>query len=161
MRERGITVLEMLVVVSLIGLMAAISFPSVASGLDSIRLATAADDVASTFSSALNYAERRQTAVEIAIDGGKGELRVASARPGLSRVSKLSDGVRVVEPGIRTFYVFPGGAVPRIEVQLINARGARRLVRLDPISGVAEVTRIEGPLRRETAVEAEEFEVEP
>jgi hypothetical protein len=33
--------------------------------------------------------------------------------------------------------------VPRLEIGLGNARNARRIVRLDPITGVASVERVE------------------
>ena len=40
--RQGVTLLEMLIVVALIGLLAGISFPSVSAGLETLRLASAA-----------------------------------------------------------------------------------------------------------------------
>jgi len=39
--RRGVTLLEMLIVVALIGLLAGITFPAVTSGIDSLRLNSA------------------------------------------------------------------------------------------------------------------------
>jgi len=38
LRSRGVTIVEMLIVVTIIGLIAGISFPAVTSGIDSLRL---------------------------------------------------------------------------------------------------------------------------
>ena len=42
--SRGITLMEMLVVVAIIGLIVAVSAPSISAGLDSVRITTTADD---------------------------------------------------------------------------------------------------------------------
>jgi hypothetical protein len=62
----------------------------------------------------------------------------------------MPDGVRilgvlpplVVETGQpRRFIVYPGGTVPRFGVELANRKGARRIVRIDPITGIPQVER--------------------
>jgi hypothetical protein len=42
----------------------------------------------------------------------------------------------------RIFSVYAGGTVPRIGLELANRRGARRLVRVDPTTGVAQVEQL-------------------
>src|SRR5258708_6396905 len=42
----GVTLMEMMVVMAIIGLITAISAPSISAGLDSIRMATASDSIA-------------------------------------------------------------------------------------------------------------------
>ena len=66
LRYQGVTIVEMLIVVTIIGLIAGISFPAVTSGIDSLRLASASDSLASFLNGAMNRAERRQDVVEIA-----------------------------------------------------------------------------------------------
>jgi hypothetical protein len=60
----------------------------------------------------------------------------------------LPDGVTIlrvhpVHPGIeepsRSFYVYPGGTIPRIGVEIANRRGNRRIVRIDPMTGVPQI----------------------
>ncbi|MEK7404908.1 MAG: prepilin-type N-terminal cleavage/methylation domain-containing protein [Acidobacteriota bacterium] len=140
----GITLVEMLIVVAIVGLLAGITFPSVSAGLDSLRLTTAGDSLVSLFNAALNRAERRQQVVEVAISRNLVTLR--STEPGFSRALELPDGVSItaIHPeGQQRFLLFPGGSVPRVAVELSNRRGARRLVSLNPITGVPQVERIE------------------
>ena len=75
-----------------------------------------------------------------------------STEPGFQRSLVLPDGVLIVgvhpvpvegfNEARRVFYVYPGGTIPRIGVELANRRGARRLVRVDPTTGVAEIERL-------------------
>jgi hypothetical protein len=139
----------MLVVVGLISLMVGISFPALSAGIDSLRLSTAADSVASFLNSALNRAERRQEVMEIAVSRGDNKLVLQSAEPGSERTLALPDGVTVARvvpelPGdeldpTRRFLLYPGGVAPRIGIEIGNRRGARRLVMVDPITGVPQV----------------------
>ena len=46
-RTRGVTLIEMLVVITIASLLVGISFPAVTSGLDSLRLNAAANDIVS------------------------------------------------------------------------------------------------------------------
>lgn len=148
--EQGVTLIEMLIVVSLIALLVGITFPSISSGIDSIRLASAADSVAAFLNSGLSRAERLQEVVEIEIRPGQGRLTMRSSRPGFEKTLELPAGVTVrrVLPEIlgrpqapRRVLLFPGGTVPRISVELVNSRGGLRTVRIDPITGVPEIQR--------------------
>jgi len=148
--RRGVTLIEMMIVMMLLSLMVALTFPAVTSGLDSLRLSSAADSVASALNVAVNRAERRQGAVEILIDASRNTITLASAEPGFRRLVELPEQVRIQailpeqttsEFGPRQFLVFPGGTVPRIGVMLENRRGARTLVRVDPISGAPQMER--------------------
>jgi len=147
-----VTLLEMLIVVVLIGLLVGISFPAVSAGVDTLRLASAGDGVASLIGGALNRADRRQQAVEIAIDLRESVVVARSIGPGLgfNRRLQMPAGVRianVLPPPVvesdepRRFVVYPGGAPPRLAVELVNAKGARRVVQVDPVTGVPRVER--------------------
>jgi prepilin-type N-terminal cleavage/methylation domain-containing protein len=150
-RESGVTLVEMMAVVAIIGLIAAISFPAVGAGLESIRLASATDSMVAFINSGLNRAERRQQGVEIAISVPEHSLTMLSTEPGFSRSITLPEGVTIVrvhpplpegsEEPVRKFYLFPAGAVPRIGIEIANRRGARRIVRVDPTTGVAMIER--------------------
>lgn len=147
----GVTLLEMLIVLGLIGLLVGISFPSVSSGVDTLRLMSASDSLASFLNGALTRAERRQQAVEITIDPSENVVLMRSTEPGFERRLQMPTGVRIVnvlpppigEPGRpRRFVSYPGGTVPRFGVELVNSRGARRILRIDPITSVAQVERV-------------------
>ena len=150
--SRGVTLIEMLIVVALLGLLVGITFPSVTAGIDSLRIASAANSVVSFLNGALNRAERLQEVVEIEITPGASRLVLRSTRPGFERELELPDGVTVRSvlpenrsaPGQpRHILVFPGGTVPRIGVDLVNHRGTRRIVRVDPATGAPQIERPE------------------
>jgi hypothetical protein len=143
----------MLMVVFIISLMVGIAFPAISSGVDSLRLRGAGEEAATLLSAAMNRAERRRIAVEIAVFPEENSMVLTSVEPGYRKVYRPGDGITIagVVPRLpsadprqpRRFLVFPGGSVPRVGVLLTNARGTRRLVRLDPITGVAESRMLE------------------
>lgn len=147
--ERGVTLIEMLVVVSIVAVMVAIMFPSVTTGLDSIRLASAADNVAAFMNSAVNRAERRQVLLEFSVSVPENALYYRHV-PDFEKRYELPDGIRIdavlpevpyEEPGARRFQLYPGGAPPRIGVRIVSPHGARRIVSLDPVTGVPIIER--------------------
>jgi prepilin-type N-terminal cleavage/methylation domain-containing protein len=147
----GVTLLEMLIVVALIGTLAAISYPSVSSGLDSVRIASSSDNVATFLNSAVNRAERRQVPVEVTIAPKENRLTMTSTEAGFQRTLQLPDGIlleavlplqgssaeEAAEP--RHLMLMPGGTVPGVGIQLGNRHGAHRVVRLDPMTGFPRV----------------------
>jgi prepilin-type N-terminal cleavage/methylation domain-containing protein len=148
----GVTLIEMLVVVAIIGLLAGITFPSVASGIETMRLNQASNDVVAFFNDALIRAGRRELAVEITIS--KTERTLAMASPGARGETKieLPQGVNIVhvlpEPQEETnqprrFMVYPGGTPPRIGVEISNSRNVHRIVSVDPITGVPRIEKLE------------------
>lgn len=149
--QSGLTLIEMLIVVGIIGVMAGIAFPSITAGIDSLRIRSASDEIVSTFNSAMNRADRRQIAIEIIVDRAGNRLLFASADPGYRREVTMPEGVTIerVLPLIpnldetlpRQFLIHPGGTVPNIGLELKNRRNARLIVSVDPITGGAQVVR--------------------
>ena len=140
----------MMVVVSIIAVMVGIMFPSVTSGLESIRLASAADSAATFFASAVNLAERRQVLVELTVSKSENAIYLRYP-PDFQRRYELPDGLAIhaVLPevpgdpmGPRRFLLYPGGAAPRIGIRIGNQKGAERIVTVDPITGVPVVERV-------------------
>jgi type II secretory pathway pseudopilin PulG len=150
--EAGVTLVELVVVVALISLIIGISFPAISSGVDSLRLNAATNSVVSFFNTGLSRAERRQQVVEITVSKLENTLSMRSTDPGFSRRLEMPEGVSIthVLPELpqnpdapRTFFLYPGGTVPRFGVALVNRRNVEKIVRVDPITGVPQVERAE------------------
>jgi len=141
----------MIVVVAIIGLMVGIALPSIAAGIDSVRLATATTSVAGFLNAAVTRAERRQQAMEMVISPKDSTMTLYSSEAGYSRELKLeSVRIEAVLPeipddaeGVRHVLLVPGSTVPGIGIQLGNRRGAHRIVRLDPMTGFPHVESVD------------------
>ena len=144
--ERGVTLIEALIVVALIAMVAGLSYPSVSSGLDTLRLRSASDSIVSFLNIALDRAGRRQQAVEVIVSPRENLLLSRTADLGFSRRLDLPPQLRIVSvqpasPAIldpqepRRFLLYPGGSVPRIGIEIATSQGRRRLVRVDPVTG--------------------------
>ncbi len=149
-RRRGVTLIEMLVVMAIIAIIGAIMFPSATSGIDSIRLASAADSTAAFLSAAVNRAERRQVMIELTADKLANRL-VVRALPSFESAYELPDGITIAQilPALpqgdpsapRRFLLFPGAAPPRLGVRIVNRRGGARIISLDPVTGIPQIER--------------------
>lgn len=150
MNERGVTLIEMLVVVMIIAVMVAISTPSVSAGIDAVRLATATSSAAAFLNAASTHAERRERPVELVITAKK--LAFISTDPGSRHEMSVPDGI-VMEPisaqqsedveGESRWLFMPGGAVPSVSIKLSNQHGGARTVTLDPMTGFPRVERVQ------------------
>lgn len=146
--ERGVTLLELLIVVTLIALIAGISFPSISSGLDSLRLRSASDSIITLLNTALDRADRRQQAVEITILPTENAIIARSADLGFTKRVDILDPIHIsaVLPAppeadpqqTRRFLIYPGGTVPSIGIEIENRGGSKRIIHVDPITGVPE-----------------------
>ena len=93
--ERGITLIEMMIVTLLIALMAGISFPAVSAGLESMRLNSAARGISSLLNAGMNRAERREEVVEFLVAPAENKVRARSLSGAFDRQLTLSGGVTI------------------------------------------------------------------
>jgi type II secretory pathway pseudopilin PulG len=139
----------MLVVVGIVALMAGLAFPSFTSGLDGLRLRSASDTVASAINVAVNTADRRQVAVQLAFELRNNRIVLRAEDSRRDHIFEIPSGIRIqrilpalfMEDAQRDRYILihPNGAPPQLIVELANARGSSRLIKLDPITGNAQV----------------------
>jgi len=152
--RRGVTLMELMVVLAIISLIVALSFPSTIAGLENVRLASAARSLAAFMSAAVNRAERRQQAMELTIAIKENAIMLRPADASFAKKLDLPQGIVVQavlpppdvpsdEP--RRFLFLPGGAPPRMAIEIANPHGARRIVRLNPITGVSDIEQPESP----------------
>ncbi len=132
-------------------MIAAVSFPAIGAGLDTLRLRSASDSIVSFLNIALDHADRRQQAVEVVISPRENILLSRTADLGFSRRLDLPAQVRIVavQPALptiidplqpRRFLLYPGGSVPGIGIEISTLYGRRRLVSVDPVTGSPQST---------------------
>src|SRR4051812_42993747 len=80
--RRGVTLLEMLIVVAIIAAIVSVSFPALTSGLAGVRLTSASGSVASFLTSALNNVERNERAAALVISPHENSLSLFTASSG-------------------------------------------------------------------------------
>ncbi len=144
--RRGVTLIEMMVVVAIIGIMIAITLPSATAGLDSVRLTSATGEVAAFLNAASNLSQRRQEPVEITISPNG----MTMSGGGADRRMKLPDGIVMSSGGGQEsnsidrettgrIVLMPGAPAPATAIELTNQHGVKRIVRLDPMTGFPRV----------------------
>ena len=138
-RKRGVTLIELMVVLAIIGLLVAVTLPAATNGLSSIRLKGATNDVATFINSALNRAERHEQVMEIIVDPKENRMILDSTEPGYIRTLEMPRGVNIGGENPTRILLMPGSAPPRIAIDLFSDHGAHRIVKLDPVTGVPEV----------------------
>ncbi|MDQ1469285.1 MAG: hypothetical protein QOJ99_765 [Bryobacterales bacterium] len=130
--------------VAIIAAIVSVSFPALTAGLAGVRLSSASGSVASFLTSALNNVDRREQAAAVLISPADNMLSVFTAASGDKPSTKLAmpAGVTIEGDEPRRFLLFPGGACPRIVVILKNEKGARRSIRIDPVTAVPKIERL-------------------
>ncbi|HEX4134245.1 MAG TPA: prepilin-type N-terminal cleavage/methylation domain-containing protein [Bryobacteraceae bacterium] len=145
-KKSGVTLLEMLIVVTIVSVIAGISFPALTSGLASVRLSSASGSTASFLTAAMNQVERSETAAAIVITPRESRLDVytSDSRSKPVQTLRMPQNISIEGDEPRRFLLFPGGTFPRITLVLHNDKGSRRAVRIDPATGVPDIRRVEG-----------------
>ena len=150
--RRGVTLLEMVVVVTIISLMIGVSVPAINSGIESLRLNSALNGIATFVNQGLARAERREQVVEVSISKEANAISMRASDPGFDRKFAMPEGITiqkvlpelpddsvVAEGSPRIFMLYPGGTVPPFGVQVTNRRHDEKVVQVDPMTGVAIV----------------------
>jgi len=143
-RSRGFTLLELLVVLAIVALAAALVVPNIPSVIGATRLTTAAQVTGAFLREARALAIVEGVAVDFEIDPRSGAYRFAdrakSINPGVALVltTMLPAGRAPGSPGVVRFYPDGGasGAVIRLE-----RGGTLRVVAVDPLTGRVRVDR--------------------
>jgi prepilin-type N-terminal cleavage/methylation domain-containing protein len=148
--RRGVTLIEMLIVMAVIALVAGLAAPSVSAGLDSLRLRSTSDAIIGFLNTALARADTRQQVVEILISQQDGTITATSGDQGFKKRLDIVSPIKIlsVQPELaadvedqnqtRRFLVYPGGSVPKIAIEIGNSRGRKRMVSIDPVTGVPQ-----------------------
>jgi prepilin-type N-terminal cleavage/methylation domain-containing protein len=158
--QSGVTLLELLIVMTLIALVVGVSYPSAAAGIESLRLRSVTDTVTSFLNTAVDRATRREQVIEIWIAPKENVLIARSPDLAFSRRLEIPESFRITsvlpraqvnpdEP--RRFLLYPGGTAPRIGVEISNGAGRKRWVSMDPFTGLPSPLN-ESPVAARSAV---------
>ncbi len=135
---------------TLIALLAAVTYPTASAGLDSLRLRTTAERVVSLLNAALDRADRVQQVIEIRISPEDNAISARSSDLSLNRTLAIPVPVHIASAGPelpngaienaltggqRRYLLYPGGTPPRISIELETAEGRKRRIYVDPLTG--------------------------
>ena len=147
--QRGVTLIELVVVVALASVLLAVVFPSVGAGLRTLELRSAAQKLAASARYAREQAVHRQSFYELEVDAEAGTVTVTDFRGKSQRSFELPASVRVerilpeetpyargraVRLQPRRFLFTPDGSAPAFEIVLRNER-RQAAVRSNPLTG--------------------------
>ncbi len=91
--ESGITLIELLLVLTIVSLLAGIGYPSLSSGIDALRMRTATDSLAAFLNAGMTRVERLQQPVEISFATGGRRLEMRGVQPRILEALDLPEGV--------------------------------------------------------------------
>lgn len=147
-RDHGFTLLELLIVVLVITLVLAVSYPSLSRGSASIRLRTTGRDVLNTFRYAREKAVTEQIGMKITVDREKQILVLSNFLGDGSRIYTMPEDVKIhrmalgdaeVPEGPVIVRFLPNGSSDPIEVLLKSDAGSFLRIISDPITGGARI----------------------
>ena len=135
-RCHGFTLLELLVVLTLLGLILGLVAPRLGAGMPGVSARAAASDVAGVLRAARSQALTEQRTVSVVIDTESRHVGFAG------REQSLADAVALEMPGVeaarRELRFYPDGSSTGVELRV--ARGAHRYrVVLDWLTGDVQV----------------------
>jgi prepilin-type N-terminal cleavage/methylation domain-containing protein len=148
-KNRGFTLLELALVLLVIGLVAAVTIPSLARGYASMQLRASGRDVLNVFRQAKEKAVTEQTEMQVTIDPSKHEFILTDevgdgekrfSLPKEVIISRVSFAGSDVVQGPVFVRFLPNGSSDAAEVEIKPERGGPSIViATDPIAGGARI----------------------
>jgi general secretion pathway protein H len=138
----GFSLFELLLVLAIMGMLAALVLPSLPGALESARFRGSAGEVraALTLARTLAVSEARNRSVTFDLDRGEygidGDARKWLLPEGV-RVSAVRIGDASAERGVVRVRFYPDGSADEAEVAIASSVGGRMRIRVDPLTGMA------------------------
>jgi general secretion pathway protein H len=144
----GFSLLELVIVLLLMGLVAAVSYPSLSRGSASLNLKATGRDVLNTLRYAREKAITEQHGMRIVVDREKGQVRLTDDFGDGERVYQLPDDIRIerlasagrdLQDGPLAIRFRPNGSAESAEILLVSRTGLSLRVVTDPVTGGARI----------------------
>jgi type II secretion system protein H len=142
MSARGFSLFEILLVLAIAGLLAAVAIPSLPGALEAARLRGSAGEVRAMLTLARTQAISESKHRSVTFDLESGEYGIV----GDSRKRVLPEGIRLAavrlwdeaaESGIVRVRFYPDGSADEAAVAISSSGGGKAQVRVDPLTGMA------------------------
>ena len=143
--HRGVTLVELVLVLAIMGLLAGLTAPRMTQWLDDWRLRVAAERIAQTLRAARSRAVYEQQPVMVELVAREHKLRVSQPDSGFRREFDLPAGIEWGEEEgsypseVWRVLLRPSGAVEERTVWLRNRAGKTRRIHMDFLLGSAGV----------------------
>jgi prepilin-type N-terminal cleavage/methylation domain-containing protein len=147
-RDQGFTLLELLMVMLVIALVLAVSYPSLSRGSTSLHMRAAGRDILNTFRYAREKAVTEQTGMMVTVDREKQELVLSDSVGDGARRYLLPQDVKIhrislagseISQGPLVVRFLPNGSSDSAEVLLQSGNGAFLRIISDPMTGGARI----------------------
>lgn len=140
--RRGFSLVELILVVAVMGLLAAVVFPYLPEALESSRFRGSAVEVRATLTLARTLAVSEARNRSVAIDLNRGEYGVEGddrrwVLPEGVRVAAVRIGDMAAEAGVVRIRFYPDGSADEAEVAIVSSVGGQRRILVDPLTGMA------------------------
>jgi prepilin-type N-terminal cleavage/methylation domain-containing protein len=146
--DQGFTLLELLIVILVVVLVLAVSYPSLSRGSASIHLRTTSRDVLNIFRYARERAVTEQVGIRVTVDREKQRLVVADdlgdggrfyLMPQDVKIDRIALGGKEMADGSMVIRFLPNGSSDSGEVLLKSKSGSFLRIISDPLTGGARI----------------------
>ncbi len=148
LRDQGFTLLELLIVMLVISLVLALSYPSLSRGSTALHLRAAGRDVLNTFRYAREKAVSEQIGMKVTVDREKQRLFLSNylgdgnreyVLPPDVKIQRIARANNEILEGALVVRFLPNGSADSAEIMLQSDTGSSLRIISDPITGGARI----------------------
>lgn len=138
-RNAGITLMEMLMVMTIIGLLASVATPAVTAGMETVKLRNSAERLASTLRMARERSVRTRHYFQVTLDPQTRRVELRDLEGDFVREWEMPETISMNVDRPLLFQFAPDGSVPSFHVELENSRKRTANVDLDSFTALPTV----------------------
>jgi general secretion pathway protein H len=151
--QRGFTLLEIIITLTVITLVMAVAYPSLSRGTTTLSLRTTGRDILSILRYAREKAVTEQAGIRVLLDQDKQSVMLINDADNSTRTYSLPEKVKIqtvvvdgveVDGGVSTVRFMPNGSSSAVEILVKSTTGAAMKIVSDPITGVASIQSVFG-----------------